>query len=207
MTAILPSNRQKYHTVTVMTSSPAVPIHSHSKYIHIPSFTLYYTWAGNNPSKLLSWISRWTVVDEDTPPGSDRRLEIERTIAPRLISEPLNSKVKADLNSQATRAASHLGALPASSYEVIIEINLGRSGGHAEARKAILAILDEILGANAKTALARNNDGTTLPTATSLAKTGRVALLRLCSARNTSPMEHLRLFWTLVSFRTPRYAC
>jgi hypothetical protein len=91
----------------------------------------------------------------------DHRQLIKTTLAPRLVAEPLKTKIETELESRSKAPA---GAEPAAKpYEVIIELNLNRQGGRSEARASIIEILRRILAANADAALARNEPDSTHP--------------------------------------------
>jgi serine protease AprX len=101
------------------------------------------------------------MADDDTVSSSQRRQEIRDTLAPRVISEPLKSKIETELR---VRAATDLArqAVP-KSYEVIIEINLNNPDGRVAARERINRILKSILGDSAIKFLGRNRPNSTHP--------------------------------------------
>jgi serine protease AprX len=88
--------------------------------------------------------------------ASTRRAEIRQTLQTRLISEPLRTKIDADLASRDVVIAEGAVAAVPTRYEVIIELNLNNPAGRVESREAVLQILRDILGPDAATALARN---------------------------------------------------
>jgi serine protease AprX len=92
--------------------------------------------------------------------ASTRRHQIRETLQTRVISEPLRTKIDAELSSPDSA-----GAAPAdlARYEVIIELNLNNPAGRSGARDAVLAMLNEILGPDAGAALARNRPDSTHP--------------------------------------------
>jgi serine protease AprX len=95
--------------------------------------------------------------------ASTQRAEIRKTLQTRLISEPLRSKIDADL--AFPDAVITEGAAPyvPTRYEVIIELNLNNPVGRIDAREAVLKILKDILGPDEATALARNRSGSIHP--------------------------------------------
>src|ERR1700732_3218237 len=88
--------------------------------------------------------------------ASTRGAEIRQTLQTRLISEPLRTKIDADLASRDVVIAEGAVAAVPTRYEVIIELNLNNPAGRVESREAVLQILRDILGPDAATALARN---------------------------------------------------
>ncbi|MBA3916541.1 MAG: hypothetical protein H0X25_22385, partial [Acidobacteriales bacterium] len=83
------------------------------------------------------------IVEEDSLIDNERRNEIQETLAPRLISEPLKSKIDRELSGLAARST--LASSP-TYYEVIIEVNLNNPQGRIGARAAIFGMLQDILG-------------------------------------------------------------
>ncbi|MEO6802913.1 MAG: S8 family serine peptidase, partial [Granulicella sp.] len=94
---------------------------------------------------------------------TNRRSEIKDTLQTRLISEPLKSKIDADLSQPEGAVGS--AAVPAAPalYEVIIELNLNSPSGRTDARNTVLAMLHEILGPNGLDAIARNRSDSSHP--------------------------------------------
>lgn len=91
----------------------------------------------------------------------DHRQKIKTTLAPRLVAEPLKTKIETEL---AARSEALAGAPnDTNKYEVIIELNLNRPGGRSSARASVIDALGDILGENAKGALARNEPDSTHP--------------------------------------------
>ncbi len=103
-------------------------------------------------------------MGDEPPSAAENRREIKNTLAPRLVSEPLKSKIDRELQARKTGStAPELLAAP-TFYEVIIELNLNNPGGRAGARDAVFGILRTILGDDAaKTALRRNLPDSTHP--------------------------------------------
>ena len=102
-------------------------------------------------------------MSEDPMPGDERRQEIAQTLAPRLISEPLKSKIERELNSPAIFA---LNAGESVGYEVIIELNLNNPEGRAEIRGFIMETLLQLLGGSRNElpiGLQRNLENSTHP--------------------------------------------
>jgi serine protease AprX len=111
-------------------------------------------------------IEKETVMAGD-PPSGDARQQIEQTLAPRIISEPLKSKIDQELSGQAPVAGYAPGQVP---YEVIIELNLNNPEGRNPIRDAIITILLNILSQSREIAfnkesgaLRRNLDDSTHP--------------------------------------------
>jgi hypothetical protein len=103
-------------------------------------------------------------VEDEFFSGGVRRQEIQKTLAPRLISEPLKSKIDSELLRRRDLSAAGLQPpVPESFYEVIIELNLNNPRGRTGARGAIWDLLHSILGADAKNALNRNLEDSTHP--------------------------------------------
>jgi serine protease AprX len=102
-------------------------------------------------------------VEEDSLLDNQRREEIQETLAPRLISEPLKSKIDQELSRLDGKAFNASAASSPISYEVIIEVNLNNPQGRMGARAAIFAMLHDILGLENKDALSRNRDDSTHP--------------------------------------------
>lgn len=109
------------------------------------------------------------------PSATSRRSEIRKTLNTRLISEPLRSKIDADLaapeqpeaqpSATERAAAAPAVAVAPTRYEVIIELNLNNPGGRVAAKQAVLAMLEKILAGdpNAAAALSRNRSDSTHP--------------------------------------------
>ena len=95
---------------------------------------------------------------DDPLSAQERRQEIQQTLAPRLISEPLKSKIDRE-SSEAYRSQ----ALTPVLYEVIIEVNLNSPEGRIGARVAIFSMVRDILGPNSPNALRRNQEDSTHP--------------------------------------------
>ncbi len=96
----------------------------------------------------------------DSGPTSQIRREIHDTLAPRIVSEPLKTRIETELRARATDPTRQ--AVPAS-YEVIIEINLNNPDGRVTALARIREILESILGDNAAKFLGRNLNDSTHP--------------------------------------------
>jgi hypothetical protein len=96
----------------------------------------------------------------DQSNGKERRREIRDTIRPRLISEPLKSKVDPDLFEP---DGTPRQTLPNTRYEVIIELNLKSPRGRKAARDDIFGMLRAIMGADAESGLGRNLSDSTHP--------------------------------------------
>jgi subtilisin family serine protease len=81
--------------------------------------------------------------------AAQRRSQIRDTLSTRLISEPLRSKIDAELSLQATPGVSTPVASPVSTrYEVIIELNLNSPIGRIASREQVLTLLRSILEAD-----------------------------------------------------------
>ncbi len=91
---------------------------------------------------------------------SQVRREIRDTLAPRIVSEPLKTKIERELRARATDSTGQ--AVPAS-YEVIIEINLNNPDGRVAALARIRGLLESILADDAAKFLGRNRDDSTHP--------------------------------------------
>ena len=102
-------------------------------------------------------------MEEDSLSDSQRRQEIQETLAPRLISEPLKSKIDRELSSLHAKPSIAAAAPSPISYEVIIEVNLNNPQGRTGARAAIFGMLRDILGVDGKASLDRNRDDSTHP--------------------------------------------
>jgi serine protease AprX len=102
-------------------------------------------------------------VEEDSLSDTQRRQEIQETLAPRLISEPLKSKIDRELSRFNAKPSIITSAYSPISYEVIIEVNLNNPQGRMGARAAIRGMLEDILGIENKDALSRNRDDSTHP--------------------------------------------
>jgi serine protease AprX len=102
-------------------------------------------------------------VEEDSLLDNQRREEIQETLAPRLISEPLKSKIDQELTRLDGKAFNASAASSPISYEVIIEVNLNNPQGRMGSRASIFAMLHDILGLENKDALSRNRDDSTHP--------------------------------------------
>jgi serine protease AprX len=100
-------------------------------------------------------------MSPENSPDYDHRERIKTTLAPRLIAEPLKSKLEKELQGRREAPA---GAQPqAVQYEVIIELNLDRPGGRSKARESVIESLKALFGRDAETALARNEPDSTHP--------------------------------------------
>jgi subtilisin family serine protease len=102
-------------------------------------------------------------MEGDTKSANDRRTEIQQTLAPRLISEPLKSKIDQELKGTGGQPAAAQTPRPPTFFEVIIEVNLNNPGGRLSARDTILGMLHDILGDSPTDALKRNREGSTHP--------------------------------------------
>ncbi len=100
----------------------------------------------------------------EQPSLDDRqpRDRIQETLAPRLISEPLQSKVAADLLDR-TLTSLAPDPTPAKTYEVIIELNLKNAAGRLNVRWHLLRMLEQMLGGPGSPALSRNRSDSTHP--------------------------------------------
>lgn len=87
---------------------------------------------------------------------SPSRAQIEQTLAPRLISEPLKGKLEKELADRERLASSGEAPSAERPYEVIIQINYKSPMGTGRARAWIIALLREMLGTAAEKALGRN---------------------------------------------------
>jgi serine protease AprX len=112
-------------------------------------------------------IEKETAMANDPMSGDAQRQAIDRTLAPRLISEPLKSRIEQELSGQAPVTGFAPGDAP---YEVIIELNLNNPEGRQTIRKAIIGILVDILSQSGQSAfnqdfgaLRRNLDDSTHP--------------------------------------------
>jgi subtilisin family serine protease len=97
---------------------------------------------------------------DDSGSISQRRRVIQDTLAPRIVSEPLKTKIETELRDRSTDLNRQTAP---TSYEVIIEINLNNPGGRVVARDTIKRILNSILGNSATSVLRRNRDDSTHP--------------------------------------------
>lgn len=88
--------------------------------------------------------------------AAQRRNEIRKTLQTRLISEPLKSKIDADLSGSPVTS-------PPTGYEVIIEVNLDNPSGRIGARETIRTFLKEIVGPDGMAAIARYHPEATHP--------------------------------------------
>lgn len=102
-------------------------------------------------------------MEEDSPSDTQRRREIQETLAPRLISEPLKSKIDGELHSRDAKSLVAASTSSSMLYEVIIEVNLNNPQGRTGARDAVFSMLHEILGTGGRDALSRNRDDSTHP--------------------------------------------
>jgi subtilisin family serine protease len=106
-------------------------------------------------------------MTDDRLSGDALRQQIEQTLAPRLISEPLKSKIEQDLSGLAPEPGYAPGEFP---WEIIIELNLNNPEGRLPIRDAIIEIIKDILSPGGQTpkdenpvALRRNLDDSTHP--------------------------------------------
>lgn len=99
-------------------------------------------------------------MEEDSFIENERRNQIQDTLAPRLIAEPLKSKIDRELSGAAARST--LASSPIF-YEVIIEVNLNNPQGRTGARKTIFGMLQDILGGKDQGALSRNREDSSHP--------------------------------------------
>ena len=102
-------------------------------------------------------------MGDDPLSANERRQEIQETLAPRLISEPLKSKIDQELSITEAQRAKAFPPLTANLYEVIIELNLNNSEGRAGVRDAIFSMLRDTLRGNSAEALRRNREDSTHP--------------------------------------------
>ena len=102
---------------------------------------------------------------QDPRRAPDRRGAIKETLLPRLIAEPLKSKVENDLAQPEAPATGQGSSTQPQLYEVIIEVNLDYPGGRIAARNSVTGILRQILQSDEANpaALARNNAESTHP--------------------------------------------
>jgi serine protease AprX len=96
---------------------------------------------------------------DQVPPNQKQRDEIRKTVAPRVVSEPLKSKIESELLARTTQTA----APPPTPYEVIIEVNLNNPGGRTGACERIRRMIEDILGSAAQAALSRNLEDSSHP--------------------------------------------
>ena len=92
---------------------------------------------------------------DDSGSISQRRLEIRDTLAPRVVAEPLKTKIETELSK---RTADPTRQASPTQYEVIIEINLDNPDGRVVARDRIKTILKSLLGDSLANAIRRNRD-------------------------------------------------
>jgi hypothetical protein len=88
-----------------------------------------------------------------------QRVAIQNTIAPRLVTEPLKSKVQAWLDAVASGNAPPAPPV----FQVIIELNHDHPGPRSQARDAVKNIIRTVLQEGADAALRRNQDDATHP--------------------------------------------
>lgn len=111
---------------------------------------------------ILEKLGKHTMED-DPFSANERRREIQETLAPRLISEPLKSKIDRELSITEAQRAKASPPLTPNLYEVIIEVNLNNQDGRARVREAIFSMLHDILGGSSAEALSRNRNDSTHP--------------------------------------------
>lgn len=102
-------------------------------------------------------------MSDDLSNGRVRRREIQETLAPRMVSEPLKSKMDRELSLRDEALRQKQTPQPETSYEIIVEINLNNATGRGGARDAIFYFLQDILGADATKSLRRNLKDSTHP--------------------------------------------
>lgn len=97
--------------------------------------------------------------DSNVPDPKLQHDQIKHTIAPTIVAEPLKSKLVAEREARTSDSG-----IPATVYEVIIELNLDHPQSRVEARAFITGAIEEIVAGNdTNRALERNQPDSTHP--------------------------------------------
>jgi serine protease AprX len=127
-------------------------------------------------------------------PARTRRAQIRDTIRTRLISEPLRSRIDAELSPTDGAVVAEESPQPPTRYEVIIELNLNSPASRAAGRKAVLEMLGAILKGDtaADSALSRNRSDSIHPYIfASLTAEQILDLIKLDEERTQLPVSKL----------------